>query len=70
MTAWSGAVSAIIRIAIRTMVRADSVRWPASRWRAPVASTTKAVVRYAAVIMCMKRIGKVGLKMICSQSTG
>ena len=45
ISACSGAVSAIIRIAMRTIVRADSVLWPTSRWRAPVASTTKAVVR-------------------------
>src|SRR5262249_34897544 len=37
---------------------------------APTASTTKPVVRYAALSMWAKRYGKLGLKTMASQSAG
>src|SRR5262245_59377342 len=55
---------------MRIIVRASCWYAPTSVYRAPTASTTTEVARYAAVIMCANRYGKLGLKMTCSQLTG
>ncbi|VVA50913.1 hypothetical protein SERVES_04693 [Serratia ficaria] len=51
-------------------MRIAGVSLPFSRCQAAEAPTKKALDRKAAVVMCIKRYGKDGLKTIFSQSTG
>ena len=54
-TIWIGATMVAIHIAMENITRAPAWCGSRSRWNAPTAPTTKAVVRYAASTMCTRR---------------
>ncbi len=61
-----GATMAAIHMAIENMVRAPGLLRSRSRCHAPTPPTASEVVRYAAITVCTKRYGKLGLKTIAS----
>ena len=60
----------IIHIAIESIVRMAAVLRPFKRCHAAEAPTSKAVERYAAMVMCASRKGKEGLNITSTQFTG
>src|ERR1700737_4877523 len=57
-----GATMAALHMAIENMVRAPRLFRSRSKCHAPTAPTASEVVRYAAITVCTKRYGKLGLK--------
>ena len=70
ITAWMGATISSIDKPIVIILRMAALSLPRSKCQAADATTSKAVARKAATLMCSSRYGNEGLKMTASQSTG
>src|SRR5579871_1996198 len=62
----NGATNAAIHIAMENILRAPALVGSRSRCQAPTPPTASEVVRNAAITVCTKRNGKLGLKIMSS----